>query len=47
MNTIFFDGYLAELITLQAERLGLTPEEYILSFFNARCNAPAQNNTTF
>ena len=27
-----FSGYLAELIKLQAERAGVTPEEYINSF---------------
>ena len=36
----YFDGYLAELITLQAEKNGMTPEAYILSFFEKRCNAP-------
>ena len=32
-NTVVFTGYLAELITLQAERKNLTPEDYIRSFF--------------
>lgn len=40
MNEIVFDGYLAELIALRAERQGMTPEEYVISIFAARCNAP-------
>lgn len=43
MNTeivITFDGYLAELIKIVAEREKKTPEEYILSLFDVRCNAP-------
>lgn len=39
-HTEVFSGYLAELIKLQAERAGVTPEEYVISFFCARCNAP-------
>lgn len=39
-NKIVFEGYLAELIRLQAEKAGMTPESYILSFFDKRCNAP-------
>lgn len=39
-HTEVFSGYLAELIKLQAERAGVTPEEYVISFFRARCNAP-------
>lgn len=39
-NTVIFEGYLAELIRLQAEKCGLTPEVYIISFFANRCNAP-------
>lgn len=41
-NEIIFEGYLAELIRLQAEKVGMTPEAYILSFFCKRCNAPAK-----
>ena len=40
-NTITFDGYLAELISLRAERAGKSPEDYVVSFFADRCNAPA------
>ena len=32
-HTVVFTGYLAELVTLQAERRKLTPEDYIRSFF--------------
>ena len=39
-NEIVFEGYLAELIRLQAEKAGITPEAYILSFFEEGCNAP-------
>ena len=39
MTTI--TGYEAELIRLMAERLGKTPEEFVLSFFDARCIALA------
>lgn len=39
-HTQTFTGYLAELIRLQAERIGKTPQDYILSFFEKRCNAP-------
>lgn len=41
----YFDGYLAELITLQAEKDGMTPEAYILSFFETGCNAPKTTAT--
>lgn len=41
-NEIVFEGYLAELIRLQAEKAGMTPEAYILSFFDKRCNAPGR-----
>lgn len=30
MNEVCFDGYLAELITLQAERQNMTAEEYVI-----------------
>lgn len=40
MNEIIFSGYFAEVIALRAERKGVTPQEYILSFFEPRCNAP-------
>lgn len=40
MNEIVFEGYLAELIALRAERQGMTPEDYVLSIFATRCNAP-------
>ena len=34
MHTVVFSGYLAELITLQAERKNQKPEEYVRSFFD-------------
>ena len=40
MNEIIFEGYLAELIALRAERQGMTPEAYVLSIFAKGCNAP-------
>ena len=40
MNEIVFEGYLAELIALRAERQGMTPEAYVLSIFDNGCNAP-------
>jgi hypothetical protein len=40
MNEIIFEGYLAELIALRAERQGMTPEAYVLSIFAKWCNAP-------
>lgn len=40
MNEIVISGYTAEVIVLLAERLGITPEEYVLSFFRRGCNAP-------
>ena len=40
-HVLIFSGYLAELIKLQAERIGLTPQAYILSFFEGGCNAPS------
>ena len=42
-----FTGYLAELIRLQAERVGKTPQAYVLSFFEARCNAPCASKVVF
>lgn len=39
-RTATFNGYIAEMIRLQAERKGMSPEEYVLSFFEMRCNAP-------
>lgn len=39
-HTATFTGYLAQLIELYAERAGKTPQAYILSFFDKRCNAP-------
>lgn len=39
-KTTTITGYEAELIKLQAERLGKTPEEFVLSFFEVRCIAP-------
>lgn len=42
MNTIIFDGYIAELITLRAEREGLTAEQYVINIFlRDGCNTPA------
>ena len=40
-HTQTFSGYLAELIKLRAERAGMTPQEYVLSFFERGCNAPS------
>ena len=40
-HTETFGGYLAMVIELQAERVGKTPQEYVLSFFRRRCNAPS------
>lgn len=39
-NVVVFTGYLAEMIRLQAEKKGMTPEAYVLSFFDRGCNAP-------
>lgn len=39
-RTATFKGYIAELIRLQAEKKGMSPEAYIFSFFEVRCNAP-------
>lgn len=39
-KTVVFDGYVAEMVRLQAEKQGLSPEAYIISFFEKRCNAP-------
>lgn len=39
-NTVVFKGYLAELIRVLAEKEGKTPEAFVLSFFEVRCNAP-------
>ena len=41
-TTVTFDGYLAEVIELQASRRNLSPEDYILSLFKEGCNAPKQ-----
>ena len=46
-HTQTFSGYLAELIRLQAERVGKTPQAYILSFFETRCNAPQAEQVVF
>ncbi len=40
MNEVVFTGMLAELIRLCAERKGVSPSEYVLSLFDAGCNAP-------
>ena len=40
----YFDGYLAELVMVFAEKAGVTPADYILSFFGGRCNAPSAQN---
>ena len=37
---VHFEGYLAELIAIQAEKHGLDPARYVLNFFTKRCNAP-------
>ncbi|MBO7689048.1 MAG: hypothetical protein J6V72_21900 [Kiritimatiellae bacterium] len=47
MNEIIFEGYLAELIALRAERLGMTPEAYVLSIFAKGCNAPEPGGDSF
>jgi len=47
MNEIHFTGWLAELIALLAERKGMTPEEYVLSFFDERCIAPDKGASSF
>lgn len=39
-HEITFDGYLAELIMLFAEKEGKTPQDYVLSFFDLGCIAP-------
>lgn len=44
---VTFEGYLAEMIELQASRRNLSPEDYILSFFVRGCNAPTQNKVIF
>ena len=44
MREVIFDGYLAELITLRAEREGLTAEQYVVNIFLRNgCNAPAES----
>ncbi len=47
MNEIVFEGYLAELIALRAERQGMTPEAYVLSIFAKGCNAPESGGDSF
>lgn len=43
MSTIVtFNGYLAEVIELQASRRNLSPEDYVLSLFKEGCNTPKQ-----
>lgn len=46
-HTQTFTGYLAELIRLQAERVGKTPQAYVLSFFETRCIAPCAARVGF
>ena len=46
-HTQTFTGYFAEVIRLQAERAGKTPQAYILSFFESRCNAPHAKQVVF
>ena len=41
----YFDGYLALMIAVFAEKAGMRPDEYILSFFDGGCNAPSLKNT--
>lgn len=38
---VVFTGILAELIKLFAERNGMTPSEYVLSFFEQGCTSEA------
>lgn len=47
MNEVVITGWLAELIALQAERRGMTPEDYVISFFDGRCNAPDAAHDSF
>lgn len=47
MNEIIFEGYLAELIALRAERQGMTPEDYVLSIFAKGCIAPEAEGDSF
>ena len=37
---VVFTGMLAELIILLAERKGVSPSDYVISFFDKGCNAP-------
>ena len=46
-HTQTFTGYLAELIRLQAERMGKSPQAYVLSFFETGCNAPCAAQVVF
>lgn len=39
-------GYTAEVIKIRAQQAGLTPAQYILSFFEKRCNAPKPKKRT-
>lgn len=43
MNTVTFGGYLAEQIRVCAEHANKTPEAFVLSLFDAGCNAPTEN----
>ena len=43
-HEVTFDGYLAELIMLFAEKEGKSPQDYILSFFDLGCIAPRVSN---
>ena len=47
MNEYVFSGMLAELIELFAERKGVSPSDYVLSFFDTGCNAPMPSATSF
>ena len=47
-GVVYFEGYMAELIKLQAERRGMSAEDYVLSFFlGDGCNAPASKAASF
>lgn len=47
MNEFVFSGMLAELIELFAERKGVSPSDYVLSFFDTGCNAPDAEAASF
>lgn len=44
---VVFTGMLAELIILLAERKGVSPSDYVISFFDKGCNAPNGEEPSF